>query len=121
VVNVIRGGTLVVDMPEHHRHLVQEVPLDPGAAPLGIEAESVHISCYHHQAIERLGDGVEVVARAEDGTVEAVVVAAPAWTIGIQWHPEDTWTTDPRQLQLMSRFVRESAGARRPNEPRRNG
>ena len=110
VVNVIRGGSLVVDMPEHHRHTVEEVVLEPDAWPLGIEAGSVRISCYHHQAVERLGRGMEVVARAADGTVEAVVVAAPAWAVGVQWHPEDTWESDPSQLQLMSRFVRESAG-----------
>ena len=112
VVNVIRGGTLVVDMPEHHRHTVQDVPLDPGAEPLGIAAESVRISCYHHQAIDGLGEGMQVVARADDGTIEAVVVAADAWTVGVQWHPEDTWTTDPAQLDLMSRFVRECVAAR---------
>ncbi len=111
VVNVVRGGSLVVDMPEHHRHTVQDVPLDVGAEPLGIEADSVRISCYHHQAIDRLGSGMDVVARAEDGTIEAVVVDAKAWTVGVQWHPEDTWSTDPRQVQLMSRFVRESGTA----------
>ncbi len=112
VVNVVRGGTLVVDMPEHHRHTVQDVSLDDEASPLGIESAAVRISCYHHQAIERLGEGMRVVATAEDGTVEAVVVEAPAWTVGVQWHPEDTWTTDPRQRQLMTRFVAESAAER---------
>ncbi len=109
VVNVVRGGSLVVDMPEHHRHTVQDVPLDEGSGPLGIGADSVRISCYHHQAIDRLGAGMQVVARAEDGTIEAVVVDAKAWTVGVQWHPEDTWTEDEAQVELMSRFVRECA------------
>lgn len=109
VVNVVRGGTLVVDMPENHRHVVQDVTLDPAAEPLGIADGQVTISCYHHQAVDRLGEGMRVVARAEDGTVEAVVVDAPAWTVGVQWHPEDTWSDDPRQVQLLARFVEESA------------
>jgi putative glutamine amidotransferase len=111
VVNVVRGGTLIVDMPENHRHVVQDVALEEGADALGIAAESVVISCYHHQAVDRLGEGMQVVARAEDGTVEAVVVDAQAWTVGVQWHPEDTWSSDPRQVQLVRTFVSSSAAA----------
>jgi putative glutamine amidotransferase len=110
VMNVVRGGSLVIDMPENHRHLVQRVPLADGAAVLGIEADSVEISCYHHQAIDRLGEGMSVVATAEDGTVEAVVVDASAWTVGVQWHPEDTWSKDPHQVDLVRSLVRSAGG-----------
>lgn len=109
VVNVVRGGSLIVDMPVNHRHVVQEIDLPAGAAPLGISGDSVRISCYHHQAVDRVGDGLDVVARAADGTVEAVVVDAPAWTVGVQWHPEDTFAEDPAQLELLGRLVREAA------------
>jgi putative glutamine amidotransferase len=109
VMNVVRGGSLVIDMPENHRHVVQRVPLVDGAVSLGIGADAVEISCYHHQAIERLGDGMSVVATAEDGTVEAVVVDAPAWTVGVQWHPEDTWASDPNQVDLVRALVRHAA------------
>lgn len=105
VVNVSRGGSLVVDMPSSHRHAVQRVPLGRGAAVLGLHAPSIEISCYHHQAIDRLGKGMSVVARADDGTVEAVVIEADAWTAGVQWHPEDTWTTDDHQVGLVRAFV----------------
>jgi len=110
VVNVVRGGTLVVDMPENHRHVVQAVALDEGADVLGLADRTVTISCYHHQAIDRLGDGLTVVARADDGTVEAVVVDAPGWAAGVQWHPEDTWADDPSQVALVSAFVRAARG-----------
>lgn len=111
VMNVVRGGTLVIDMPENHRHMVQRVGLGPDAAALGIGAAAVEISCYHHQAVDRLGEGMTVVARAEDGTVEAVVVDAPAWTVGVQWHPEDTFTTDPHQIELVRSLVTRAAGS----------
>ncbi len=105
VVNVVRGGTLVVDMPENHRHVVQEVGLLEGAQALGIDASAVVISCYHHQAVDRLGNGMQVVARAADGTVEAAVIDGPGWAVGVQWHPEDTWETDPHQVQLLRALV----------------
>jgi putative glutamine amidotransferase len=105
VLNVVRGGTLVVDMPENHRHLVQRVSLSDAGSSLGIDAEYVEISCYHHQAIERLGDGLTVLATTDDGTVEAVAVDAPAWTHGVQWHPEDTFATDASQVALVRQLV----------------
>lgn len=111
VVNVVRGGTLVVDMPVNHRHVVQGIRLEDGSAPLGIDGSDVTISCYHHQAVDRLGAGMQVVARAADGTVEAVVIDAPGWAVGVQWHPEDTWAADPRQQELMARFVAEAVAS----------
>lgn len=42
----------------------------------------------HHQAIDRLGEGLEVVATAPDGRIEAVA-ASGSWTaLAVQWHPE---------------------------------
>ncbi len=112
VVNVVRGGTLVVDMPVHHRHVQQEVALDDGGDALGVPAPTVVISCYHHQAIDRLGDGMHVVARAQDGTVEAVAIDAPGWAAGVQWHPEDTWRDDPSQVAVLARLVAEASARR---------
>lgn len=108
VVNVLRGGTLVVDMPVNHRHVVQDIALEEGRDHLGIDDSHVTISCYHHQAVDRLGEGLQVVARAEDGTIEAIVVDAPGWAVAVQWHPEDTWATDPRQVALLRRLVDEA-------------
>ena len=55
------------------------VTLEPGsllAKTMG--AERVICSCHHHQALDRLGDGVRVTARADDGVVEGVEVDG-AW------------------------------------------
>lgn len=112
VANVVRGGSLVVDMPVAHRHMVQPITLEAGAEPLGTPGEILNISCYHHQAIDRLGDGMTVVARADDGTVEAVTIDAPAWMVGIQWHPEDTFRDDPRQLRVFEELVVQARDAR---------
>lgn len=113
VVNVLRGGTLVVDMPVNHRHVVQDIALEEGRDQLGIDDSHVTISCYHHQAVDRLGEGLQVVARAEDGTIEALVVDAPGWAVAVQWHPEDTWATDPRQVALLRRLVEAATVSRR--------
>jgi putative glutamine amidotransferase len=111
VLNVVKGGSLVVDMPDHHRHVVHEVTLSDLAGPLGIEGSAVTASCYHHQAIERVGEGLTVVGMSADGVVEAVVAEAKAWTVGVQWHPEDTYSSDEQQMRLMRRLVQEAAKA----------
>ena len=108
VLNIVRGGTLIVDMPENHRHHVHEVALSDAAGPLGISGGSVTASCYHHQAIDRVGDGLTVVGTSGDGVVEAVVADAKAWTVGVQWHPEDTYAQDAQQCALMGALVCEA-------------
>jgi putative glutamine amidotransferase len=45
---------------------------------------------YHHQAIDEVGDGLRVVARSDDGIIEAIEVEGATFGIGVQWHPEQT-------------------------------
>ncbi len=62
--------------------------------------------CHHHQAVGRVGEGLRVVARAADGTVEAVEpVESAGWVVSVQWHPEDSAPRDPRQQALFDAFV----------------
>ena len=58
----------------------------------------------HHQAIDRLGDGLVVSGWAEDGTIEAVELPG-RWVLGVQWHPEDTAEHDGDQQRLFDAFV----------------
>ena len=46
----------------------------------------------HHQAVETLAPGLELVASAPDGVIEAFEETASArWWVGVQFHPE--WVT----------------------------
>lgn len=103
VVNVLRGGTLVQHMDDHHRHFVHDVVIERG--PAGIEPGPITASCYHHQCVDRVGSGLEVVGRAEDGTIEAVTIDSAGWAFGVQWHPEDTAREDPRQMSVLRALV----------------
>ena len=106
VVNVARGGTLLQHMDDPHRHVVHTVAVDPGSRLASAVGPSVTASCYHHQSLERLGEGVHAVARADDGTVEAIELDGhDAWFLGVQWHPEDTAATDAVQQSLFEALV----------------
>jgi putative glutamine amidotransferase len=108
VVNVVRGGTLIQDMPVNHRHVVQEVKVSDYES-FGFSSELVATSCYHHQAIDKIGSGLEVLGRGPDGTIEAVGIDSTGWARGVQWHPEDTAKSDSNQHGLFARLVKEAS------------
>ena len=108
VVNVAMGGTLVQDMPRHHRHVRSELALRPGTAVYGVLGrDTVTISCYHHQAVDRIGAGLRPTRSSEDGVVEAIELTEPGrgWFLAVQWHPEDTAADDPAQQHLFDALV----------------
>jgi putative glutamine amidotransferase len=91
VVNVALGGTLRQAMECAHRHVVHPVALASDSTLARARGGAkVDASCYHHQCVDRLGDGLRPVAWAADGTLEAVELTAPrGWFVAVQWHPED--------------------------------
>jgi putative glutamine amidotransferase len=48
----------------------------------------IYVNSAHHQAVEKLGNGVRVSAKSEDGIVEAIEVSNHPFMVGVQWHPE---------------------------------
>ena len=111
VLNVALGGDLVQDIPTevngavHHdvrepRYaLAHEVWATKGsrfAQLMGdklTDGESCDVNSRHHQAIRHVAEGLEVVATAPDGVIEAVERPASAFCLGVQWHPENFWRT----------------------------
>ena len=105
VMNVALGGTLQQHIEPTHRHYVHEVKFEHDLLRFGVIANQLICSCYHHQAIQKLGEGLEIVARANDGIAEALVVKNSDRGICVQWHPEDTAETDPNQQAIFDSFV----------------
>lgn len=106
ITNVALGGTLTQHMDSPHLHHVASVTVDSHADELGLTDPTLEASCYHHQAIDELAEGLTVIARAAEGHVEAVKIDSTGWTFGVQWHPEDNYDTERGQLQIFERFVR---------------
>lgn len=108
LLNVVLGGTLVQHIgSEEHWYQHHPVNLDYGshvAEAMGtMRPEACH--SVHHQALKRLGDGLAITGRADDGLVEAVEMAGRRWVVGVQWHPEDTAATDPTQQALFDTLI----------------
>ncbi|MHC4433744.1 MAG: gamma-glutamyl-gamma-aminobutyrate hydrolase family protein [Planctomycetota bacterium] len=92
--NVVAGGSLIQDIPSQvgiklsHRgyHEVQIEPDSSLAKILGAEKASVWSN--HHQAVKDVGDGLKIIARSEDGIVEALERTDGGFGLFVQWHPE---------------------------------
>ena len=100
VLNVALGGTLTQHVPDavgHDGHCPSpgvfgtvEVTLDPDSRAGRALGPAVSVQCHHHQALDRVADGLDVTGRAADGTVEAVERRGGAFVVGVQWHPEQS-------------------------------
>jgi putative glutamine amidotransferase len=117
VLNVARGASLHVHVPDvvGEGLLHRVMPLGPIPHRITVDADSqiarimgatdIEPMSWHHQAIDRVGEGLRVVARAPDGIVEAVELNGHPSLIAVQWHPELTAATDATQAALFDAFV----------------
>lgn len=95
--NVVRGGSLQQHVPDRvgsDRHSGGTIERNRVAnATLLAEilgGEVAGCASYHHQAVDRIGEGLRVSALHDDGTVEAIEATDRPWLVGVQWHPERT-------------------------------
>ncbi|WNM34075.1 gamma-glutamyl-gamma-aminobutyrate hydrolase family protein [Streptomyces sp. Li-HN-5-11] len=115
LLNVALGGTLVQHLDGHAEvvgvfggHPVKPVPGTRYAAAV---AEETTVPTYHHQAVDRLGEGLVPSAHAADGTVEAIEPPpTDHWVLGVQWHPEMA-----EDLRVMRALVRAAAAGSSPS------
>ncbi len=101
VLNVTLGGTLHQHLPEvvgssrynagAGRFTVNEVSLGETGVLAGLLGETpvLGVKSYHHQAVDRLADGLVVSATSDDGLIQAVEVESMGFGVAVQWHPEE--------------------------------
>ncbi|MCU0831424.1 MAG: gamma-glutamyl-gamma-aminobutyrate hydrolase family protein [Rhizobiaceae bacterium] len=120
--NVALGGSLATEIQEQpgrmdHRAPVSDVQAERFAIrhPVHVAEGSclaaivgagpVQVNSVHRQGIDRLANGLQVEAVADDGTVEAVsVVGAKAFAVGVQWHPEYWFASDSPSRRIFEGF-----------------
>ncbi|HEX7640501.1 MAG TPA: gamma-glutamyl-gamma-aminobutyrate hydrolase family protein [Burkholderiaceae bacterium] len=121
-VNVAMGGSLhqaVHDVAGHADHRAPKdapaavqygpahaVSVEPGGVLARVVgAEGFEVNSVHGQAVNRLGAGLRVEARAPDGVVEAFSVeASPGFTLCVQWHPEWRAADNPVSMKMLQAF-----------------
>lgn len=123
--NVALGGTLCQHLPDvvgdtvvhrqsddgrHPTHLVDVVPGTRLSRMLGLSR--LCVNSFHHQAVDRLGHGLRVAARAPDGTIEGIEDPTRPFVVAVQWHAE-TLVDDLAHRALFDELVAASAGVSR--------
>lgn len=116
--NAHLGGTLYQDLPSEHKSGVNHQMVKPYDRAVHkvevyennilsdiIGAGEYGVNSYHHQAIKDLAKDLEVLAKAEDGIVEAVSVKGKKFALAVQWHPEFSFEKDTRAVKLIQAFV----------------
>ena len=118
VLNVALGGTLYQDIPSRidtdliHRqdepyfspsHEVSIKQGTPLAELLG--RERIAVNSLHHQSIKAAGKGIEVMAIADDGVIEAAYLPSHPYFRLIQWHPERSYEVDGNSRRIFDEFV----------------
>ncbi|HSO99027.1 MAG TPA: gamma-glutamyl-gamma-aminobutyrate hydrolase family protein, partial [Solirubrobacteraceae bacterium] len=102
LMNVALGGTLhqhVPDVVGNHEHrrapgtfVGTDHPVDLQAGSLAARAAGElhhNTKSHHHQAIDRLGEGLVITGTSSlDGLSEAIEAPGRRFVLGVQWHPE---------------------------------
>lgn len=118
ILNVALGGTLCQDLVEKNfnNHSIVKVPGIYASHEIIIEEKSKLfnimqnkksiVNSFHHQAVDKLGAGLVVTARASDGIIEAMeYLERDAYTLGVQWHPECMVDRYKDHLNIFKSFI----------------
>jgi putative glutamine amidotransferase len=90
------GGTLDQHLPdttathELHRLTTHRVPAPPADSAYANAFHAGTVLSNHRQAITSVGPALRILARADDGIIEAVASESRPFYLGVQWHPERT-------------------------------
>jgi putative glutamine amidotransferase len=114
ILNVALEGTLITDLVSAgytREHRIKRgvfnhhaASFDAGSLLYEICGPTTEVPSHHHQAIDRLGDGLVATGRSEDGVIEAVEAPDRRFVVGVQWHPEEG--TD---MALFEAFIRQAS------------
>lgn len=119
VLNVALGGTLHTHLPDvygtkvlhrsedgqavhHDVHTVADSRLNQ------LIGDVTDIVSYHHQCVDKLGNGLRAVSHAADGVIEAIELEGKDNLIAVQWHPEMNFAESTSQQSLFQHFVEDA-------------
>lgn len=120
-VNVWRSGTLLQHVQTGVDHnagskveYAHKATIEPGSwlrELLGTSTGSIPVNSSHHQAADKVGDGLRVAARSpKDSLIEALETTDPEhYVLAVQWHPERSFEHDPPSRRIFESLVEAAA------------
>lgn len=120
--NVAMGGSLhqkIQELPGKHDHrepqstnlkivyetAAHKVHSEKGGMfeKMGLPA-TFDVNSLHQQGVDRLGDGLFVEAVSDDGIIEAVSIPGKRFILGVQWHPEGNFESNPTSRKIFEAY-----------------
>lgn len=131
ILNVELGGTLTQHLPTTGTHRMSVPGEEPGrhsaahsvrvlsGSRLGeiVGVGECDVNSRHHQAVDRVGQGLIVSAVANDGVVEALEKPGDLFVVAVQWHPEDRVLANEHDRNLFAAFAVAMAKAKPAGKP----
>ncbi len=111
--NVVSGGSMIQDIPTFYGSRISHrngemytnfhhVGLAKGSRLAEIlGSNSAAVISRHHQALDKIAEAFQVVARSPDGVVEAVERRDGIFGLFVQWHPESMKNADQNHRNLL--------------------
>jgi putative glutamine amidotransferase len=72
-----------------------------------VQSRAIWVNALHHQAVNRKGEMLQVVARETNGLPQAIEHIDYPFMIGVQWHPE-YMPQIPRQRSIFKALVEQA-------------
>jgi len=124
LINIIHKGNLIQSLGVKNLNKIHKgepdkshpVNIEPGTMLYDIVgSKQTEINSAHHQAIDRLGEGLVINARSDEGIVEGIERADSSnksFLLAIQWHPERMFRfqleNSPASRAIRERFIEET-------------
>lgn len=118
--NIGSGGSLVQDIPTHYKESKvlhsspkgwqvgfnkHHIKPEPGSnLSKIIDKDGLLVVTSHHQCVDKVGEGLRIAARTEDGVTESIESTDKNFVVGVQWHPERDFDTNK---ELFKEFIKQ--------------
>ena len=104
-INVFSGGSLYQHVSCHAKdtHDIRVVP--DSLLYRILSEETLSVNSFHHQCVKAVPSGYRICAQTEAGDVEAIESVDGRFCLGVQWHPEKVFRSDPLQKRLFDAFI----------------
>ncbi len=118
--NIGSGGSLVQDIPTRfaeskvmhsspkgwqvgfNKHQIKP---EPGSnLSKIIDKDGLLVITSHHQSVDKVGNGLRIAARTDDGVTESIEATDKNFVMGVQWHPERDFETNKA---LFKEFIKQ--------------
>ncbi|AQY49875.1 glutamine amidotransferase [Listeria weihenstephanensis FSL R9-0317] len=118
LLNIAFGGTLHQDTSyientdlEHMQQAeatqsTHAISIERGSRLSNMLGTTAQVNSFHHQAIDVLGSGLKITARASDGVIEAIEKQGSPFVVGVQWHPELIIETEIGMKRVFQEFTK---------------